>query len=157
MKIKFQELLDSSLISGFDQKMKINSFQKFESRGDIMNTIPTRFNKVRGVYIFEHLNHGVIYIGSSGKIPINPKSQGIRNRIIHGYTPYKLDEKNLEYFVKELFENKKQHFKLSDVTIHTIELYNKSYPISVPSVLEHLLIQSFYNLTGQLPVINRTI
>lgn len=155
--MNFQNLFNSYSSFGFNQKMNLYSFEIFDSRDDLKKTIPIRFNKVHGVYIFEHINLGIIYIGSSGKVPNNPKSQGIRNRILQGYTPYELNDRIIRYHLRDLSDNKILEYKLSDITIHVIELDKISQPISIPSVLEHFLLQIFYNLKGKLPNINRVL
>lgn len=153
----FQSILDRFYTYNFNQEIRLHSYNGFNSREGLKTTIPISFNRISGVYIFEHKNLGVIYIGSSGKIPKNPKSQGIRSRILQGNTPYKLCDDNIDYHKKNMSVDNKPVFKLSDVTVHIIELVKINQPISIPSVLEHFLIQIFYNSKGKLPYINKVI
>jgi hypothetical protein len=155
--MNLQNLLNNFLSSGLNQKMTLHSFEDFDSREGVKKTIPLLFNKVHGVYVFEHVNHGVIYIGSSGKVPHNPKSQGIRNRILQGYTPYKLNKRIIRYHKKDSSNNETQEYHLSDITIHMIVMDKSPNLITIPSVLEHFLLQIFYNSKSILPYINRVI
>lgn len=153
----FQSILDGFSTYNFNQEIRLHSYKGFNSREGLKTTIPLKFNKISGVYIFEHVNFGVIYIGSSGKIPRNTKSQGIRSRILQGNTPYKLCEDKIDYNKKDLSVDEKLVFKISDVTVHIIELVEINRPISIPSVLEYFLIQIFYNSKGKLPYINKVL
>ena len=83
-------------------------------------------------------------------------NQGIRSRILNGSSPYKLEGEFLKY--KESKSNKyseKYYYRLKDLEIYYYEIGEGIF--TIPSVLEHLIIQVFYNKTGRIPIINRKL
>ena len=138
-------------------EIKLTSFSSFNSRDNFKNNISSRLNKSKGVYVFQTKRDGIIYIGSSGKvIDVETKSnQGIRSRILNGSSPYKLEGEFLKYKESNSNEYSEKNYRLKDLEIYFKQTGDGIFKI--PSVLEHFLIQLFYNKTGKLPVINRKI
>ena len=138
-------------------EIKLTSFSSFNSRDNFKNNISSRLNKSKGVYVFQTKRDGIIYIGSSGKvIDVETKSnQGIRSRILNGSSPYKLEREFLNYKESNSNGYSDKNFRLKDLEIYYKETDDGIF--NIPSVLEHFLIQLFYNKTGKLPVINRKL
>jgi len=139
-------------------KIEFKIFDEFTSRDYFKKNIDSSLNKTKGVYLFQTKKDGIIYIGSSGKvIDAETKSnQGIRSRILNGSSPYKLEGEFLKY--KESKSNKyseKYYYRLKDLEIYYYEIGEGIF--TIPSVLEHLIIQVFYNKTGRIPIINRKL
>ncbi|WP_298265674.1 hypothetical protein [uncultured Lutibacter sp.] len=156
--------------------LKTNSFLKndlpqFEeliginSRKELIKNI-NFLNKTKGVYVFEHSDNGVIYIGSSGKVnrKKNKNSEiclnGLGSRLIRSSTPYSFVNENLCYdkIINSDSKKKKSNyyksFLLNDIKIYYIK--TGEIPFTVPTVLEHLLIQVYYH-SGKLPLINNQL
>jgi len=157
MKMNIKELVVIFNSYKLLDEIKLTSFSSFNSRDNFKNNISSRLNKSKGVYVFQTKRDGIIYIGSSGKvIDVKTKSnQGIRSRILNGSSPYKLEGELLKYKESNSNEYSEKIYRLKD-----LEIYFKETPdgiFKIPSVLEHFLIQLFFNKTGKLPVINRKL
>jgi len=157
MKMNIKELVVIFNSYKLLDEIKLTSFSSFNSRDNFKNNISSRLNKSKGVYVFQTKRDGIIYIGSSGKvIDVKTKSnQGIRSRILNGSSPYKLEGELLKYKESNSNEYSEKSYRLKD-----LEIYFKETPdgiFKIPSVLEHFLIQLFFNKTGKLPVINRKL
>ena len=138
-------------------EIELTSFNCFNSRDNFRKNISSKLNKTKGVYIFQTKRDGIIYIGSSGKvIDVETKSnQGIRSRILNGSSPYKLEREFLNYKESNSNGYSEKNYRLKDLEIYYKETGDGIF--NIPSVLEHFLIQLFYNKTGKLPVINRKL
>lgn len=157
MKMNIKELVVIFNSYKLLDEIKLTSFSSFNSRDNFKNNISSRLNKSKGVYVFQTKRDGIIYIGSSGKvIDVETKSnQGIRSRILNGSSPYKLEGEFLKYKESNSNEYSEKNYRLKDLEIYFKQTGDGIFKI--PSVLEHFLIQLFYNKTGKLPVINRKI
>lgn len=138
-------------------KIEFKKFNEFISRDDFKKKIDSSLNKTKGVYVFQTKKDGVIYIGSSGKvIDIEIKSsQGIRSRILNGSSPYKLEGEFLNFKESNSNVYSDKNYMLKDLEIYYHEIGKGIF--TIPSVLEHLMIQFFYNKTGRIPNINRKL
>lgn len=123
------------------------------------------FNK-RGVYIITN-NSQIVYIGSSGKkyrdgkvLRETKNENGIGGRLFRSYTPYSFvkDVDSLCYNWKKNSTSKKsENYGLKKIHYDNIEINIFHESKFLPSVLEHMLLQSCYSLTQNLPLINNQI
>ena len=157
MKMNTKELVKIFNSYKLLDEIELTSFSCFNSRDNFRKNISSKLNKTKGVYIFQTKRDGIIYIGSSGKvIDVETKSsQGIRSRILNGSSHYKLEGEFLNYKESNSNGYSEKNYRLKDLEIYYKETGDGIFKI--PSVLEHFLIQLFYNKTGKLPVINRKL
>lgn len=138
------------------KKLKFTDISNFSTKNDLSSLFNPSFNKSHGVYIFEHNEKGIIYIGSSGKINSSgiKSSQGIRLRILQSSFPYKIENEYIKFnfhgggYIDKLF--------LKDLTLYFIFTQNQNF-FTIPSVLEYFLIQMFFSKNRKLPLINNKI
>ena len=136
----FNNLKSYSILT---KKLKFTDISNFNTKNDLSLLFDTTFNKSHGVYIFEHNEKGIIYIGSSGKInSLGIKSsQGIRLRILQSSFPYKIENESIKFnfdsggYIDQLF--------LKDLTLYFVFTQNQNF-FTIPSVLEYFLIQMFF-------------
>lgn len=138
-------------------KIKLERFNEFKSRDYFKKKIDSSLNTTKGVYLFQTKKDGIVYIGSSGKVidEETKSNQGIRSRILNGSSPYKLEGEFLKYKVSKSNKYSKKKYILKDLEIYYYEIGDGFF--SIPSVLEHLMIQVFFNKTGRIPKINRKL
>ena len=139
------------------EKIELKRFDEFKSRDYFKKKIDSNLNKTKGVYLFQTKKDGIIYIGSSGKVidEETKSSQGIRSRILNGSSPYKLDGEFLKYIDSKSNNYSEKNYRLKNLEIYYYEIGDRIF--TIPSVLEHLMIQVFFNKIGRIPKINRKL
>jgi hypothetical protein len=146
---KFFDCFDN-LIKKYRTRLK-NHFVPCKASKKEMLKAMREIKNEHGVYLFWK-NHGekrekLIYIGSAGKIRNDGKisRQTVKERIANSTTPYKFKLNSLHYATNK-------QINCSKIAVEIL-VWNKL----APSLLEHLLLQSYLNQNGRLPDINREL
>lgn len=137
--------MDFRKVEGFSDKKELN----------IKTKSPLK-DVSKSVYVFEHKDDGIVYIGSSRRTG-NKTQQEIRIRITQGYSPYKLIDDRLYFLNYDKPMQGRQYndyFKLSDITIHYYDMGNVNKFFTIPTALMYFLLQLFHNENHRLPIIN---
>lgn len=66
--VKNFNILNLNSYSILTKKLKFTDILNFSTKNDLSLLFDTTFNKSHGVYIFEHNEKGIIYIGSISRI-----------------------------------------------------------------------------------------
>jgi|SaaInlStandDraft_1057018.scaffolds.fasta_scaffold73486_2 hypothetical protein len=151
--MKIEELIN---LSDNISNINFERITDFDSKKQLTDSFDIEYNNQHGVYIFEHNIEGIIYIGSSGKIDSQNKKtkQGIRLRILQGRFPYMISNSEIKYNYLNGKYNNNRH--LRNLTIYFNNLEGNNF-FTLPTVLEHFLIQLYYNETNKLTLINKKI
>ncbi len=123
-------------------------------RSGILKNVP----KGAGVYVIARQSDLAkpLYIGSSGKVSKGLKASpsNIYKRLMYASTPYKFDGTQLHY--GPTTATVPPHGYTDSADLNELQITCFKLPAStIPSALEHLLIQGFVNEFGDLPLVNQ--
>ena len=136
-----------------DFPKEIQYFNSITSREDLLGVLrkDRSIEGIHGVYIITQNNLGVVYVGCSGKIGTDRgwnSENGIGGRLKRSHSPYSFVGDYLCYEkigsgTKKEINNYSEKILLNKISVFIIPLERNS-PI-IPSVLEHIILQTFYN------------
>lgn len=121
----------------------------FYTKNDLLSEQSKDVPNLPGVYLVYRLARGkidIVYIGKSGTIQQDgkPKDQGLRKRLNN--THQGLNR-------QEYFNTKIEEENIEALDIYWYVTFDDDYR-NLPSFVEGLLIQKFFDLYGQLPIWN---
>jgi len=121
----------------------------FYTKNDLLSEQSKDVPNLPGVYLVYRLARGkidIVYIGKSGTIQQDgkPKDQGLRKRLNN--THQGLNR-------QEYFNTKIEEENIEALDIYWYVTFDDDYR-DLPSFVEGLLIQKFFDLYGQLPIWN---
>jgi len=134
------------------EKYKSNGHFFFTATSELANVCNAPKNGM-GVYIVNELKNGnveLVYIGSSGKIDQNGNKKirkgGIYDRLVHGI---QFDKPRKESWKEKLVAENIEAFDV--YWYETFDTYNSD----IPSSIEGLLLQGYFDIYGKLPKWNK--
>jgi hypothetical protein len=121
----------------------------FYTKDDLLSEQSKDVPNLPGVYLVYRLAGGkidIVYIGKSGTIQQNgkPKDQGLRKRLNNTHQGLNRQD----YFNKKIEEE-----NIEALDIYWYVTFDNNYR-DLPSFVEGLLIQKYFDLYGQLPIWN---
>ena len=121
----------------------------FYTKDDLLSEQSKDVPNLPGVYLVYRLAGGkidIVYIGKSGTIQQNgkPKDQGLRKRLNNTHQGLNRQD----YFNKKIEEE-----NIEALDIYWYVTFDNDYR-DLPSFVEGLLIQKYFDLYGQLPIWN---